>query len=685
MSKHKALKGAIAAVASVATLGALAAPALAADTTYSPNGKSVAELAQHGGAQRIAAIGNKKAKNVVLFIGDGMGDSEITVARDYLKGANGHFDGLDAVGQPSAFGDVQAGTGQYTTFSVGNGSKDSAVGKDDDGKLVANPNPGKLTPVTDSSASGSAWATGTKTYNNAVDVDIYGNPQLNLFELAKAAGKATGNVTTAEIQDATPAVLESHSSERACYGPQGKTDGTSNNASKQCLINQLKENGGIGSISEQLLDTRADVTIGGGSKYFRQTVQGGEYKGKTVWEQAKEMGFQTVENDPAAMNALQYKDGQPVLALMSDGNMPTKFNPSKATAKDPAKDANPTVCTMNDKWLGNQGSSLADMTKKALDLLEANPASDANGYFLQVEGASIDKQDHAGNACGQIGETDDFDQAIAYAMKNVDLTNTLVIVTADHAHTSQILNAQPAYALSTVLKTADGNNMVVSYGTAEADSRDEDGGYNGGDMAHTGTQLRIAASGPGAQRVIGLTDQTDNFYTIANTLGLASTSDDQKSLSNDAKTEVKLTDGKYVAESTGFNGDAVLSYELKDKSGNVLAASDSSTPVSGVRVKTAQTTSIALDKVAEGNEYTLTVTGRQSGKTVTVDFQAPARDSSDEKPGDGKNDVIASGKVSNNPKSGVLGNTGAAITIAALAIAMLAAIAMIVKTAKISR
>lgn len=51
MSKHKALKGAIAAVASVATLGALAAPALAADTTYSPNGKSVAELAQHGGAQ----------------------------------------------------------------------------------------------------------------------------------------------------------------------------------------------------------------------------------------------------------------------------------------------------------------------------------------------------------------------------------------------------------------------------------------------------------------------------------------------------------------------------------------------------------------------------------------------------------------------------------------------------------
>lgn len=696
MSKHKALTGAIAALASVATLGALAAPALAADTTYSPNGKPVAELAKHGGAQRIATIGNKNAKNVILFLGDGMGDSEITVARDYLKGANGHFDGLDAVGQPSALDDVQAGTGQYTTFSVGNGSKDSAVGKDGDGKLVANPNPGKLTPVTDSSASGSAWATGAKTYNNAVDVDIYGNPQLNLFELAKAAGKATGNVTTAEIQDATPAVLESHSSERACYGPQGKTDGTSNNASKQCLINQLKENGGIGSISEQLLDTRADVTIGGGSKYFRQTVQGGEYKGKTVWEQAKEMGFQTVENDPAAMNALQYKDGQPVLALMSDGNMPTKFNPSKATDKDPAKDANPTVCTPNADWLGNQGSSLKDMTKKALDLLNDNPNGQKNGFFLQVEGASIDKQDHAGNACGQIGETDDFDQAIAYAMQNVDLTNTLVIVTADHAHTSQILNAQPAYALSTVLKTADGNNMVVSYGTAQDDSRDADGGYNGGDMEHTGTQLRIAASGPGAQRVIGLTDQTDNFYTIAGALGLATSTESQKALSDNGTVKVSAADGKFTADVDGFNGDAVLSYELKDKNDKTVAASDSSTPLSGVRVKTAQTTPIALDGVTEGSEYKLTVTGRQSGKAVTVDFQAPAANSADKnngKPGAGnadKNGVIASGKVNNDTKAGpfgaaLLGKTGTAVLAAAVAIAMLVAVAMLIKTAKAAK
>ena len=162
-----------------------------------------------------------------------------------------------------------------------------------------------------------------------------------------------------------------------------------------------------------------------------------------------------------------------------------------------------------------------------------------------------------------------------------------------------------------MLKTADGNNMVVSYGTAQDDSRDADGGYNGGDMEHTGTQLRIAASGPGAQRVIGLTDQTDNFYTIAGALGLATSAESQKALSDNGTVKVSAADGKFTADVDGFNGDAVLSYELKDKNDKTVAASDSSTPLSGVRVKTAQTTPIALDGVTEGSEYKLTVTGRQ--------------------------------------------------------------------------
>ncbi|KFI96829.1 alkaline phosphatase [Bifidobacterium stellenboschense] len=691
MNMKHIIKAAAAAVTSVAALGALTVPALAQD------GKGVADLSQHGAAQRIATIGSVNAKNVILFIGDGMGDSEITVARDYLHGANGSFDGLDKIGQPGALGDAAAGTGQYTTFSLGYSS--------DNGKYPkaggVNNNPGVITPVTDSSASGSSWATGTKTYNNAVDVDIYGNPQLNLFELAKAKGMTTGNVTTSEIQDATPAVLESHSTERSCYGPQGKTDGSSNNAAKQCRAEQLKENGGIGSISEQLLDTRADVTIGGGAKYFRQTAQAGEYQGKTLWDQAKARGFQTVENNVDEFSKLQYQENKPVLALLGDGNLPTEFNATPALDQAATIKRGALQCSVNEAWLGNKtaagnSASLADMTNKALDVLQANPKTNENGFFLQVEGASIDKQDHAANACGQIGETDDLDKAISAALNHVDLSNTLIIVTADHAHTSQIVNEPPAYALSTILKSpVDGAEIVVSYGTATAvdpDATDASKGYNDGGMEHTGTQLRIAASGPGAQRVIGLTDQTDNFYTIGKALGLATETGDQKNLSADAKVNVVARDGKYYADLTGFNGDAVVSYELRDGATNqVIAASNNSTPVSGVRIAPGQTTEIPLDLV-EGKNYRLTVTGRQSGAVAAPAFTAPAASAADK--GNGNNNgnnnggVIAQGQAKldkGDSANGLLGNTGSAIIGAVLFILAVGAAALAVKFAKARR
>ena len=147
--------------------------------------------------------------------------------------------------------------------------------------------------------------------------------------------------------------------------------------------------------------------------------------------------------------------------------------------------------------------------------------------------------------------------------------------------------------------------------------------------------------------------------------------------------------GKYVANVDGFNGDALLSYELKDKNGAVVSKSDSSTPLSGVRVKPAQTTSIALDKMSEGAEYTLTVTGRQSGKVATVAIQAPAAGSADKKPGADKNGVIASGKVPNDSAVsgpfGALGATGTAVMAIAIAAVMLVAIAMLIKAARNAR
>lgn len=163
------------------------------------------------------------------------------------------------------------------------------------------------------------------------------------------------------------------------------------------------------------------------------------------------------------------------------------------------------------------------MTKKAINLLD-----NENGFFLQVEGASIDKADHAADACGQIGELDDLDQAVQAAQQWVKESGqpTLIIVTADHAHTSQITGGN-TLGRTTKLLTADGSEMNISYNNA---SSNEDKDALGG-QGHTGAQLRIAASGPSAENVVGRTDQTDMHFTIYNALNLSQprTSGDQPS------------------------------------------------------------------------------------------------------------------------------------------------------------
>ncbi len=144
------------------------------------------------------------------------------------------------------------------------------------------------------------------------------------------------------------------------------------------------------------------------------------------------------------------------------------------------------------------------MTSKSIDLLVDNKAGKKNGFFLQVESASIDKKDHAADACGQIGETEQLDEAVQEALKFAKKDgHTLVIVTADHAHTSQIVDGNTP-GLTAKLATKDGAEMIVAYGTAAA----------GGSQQHTGSQLRVAGYGPGAANLVGLIDQTDLHFII---------------------------------------------------------------------------------------------------------------------------------------------------------------------------
>lgn len=456
---------------------ALAAPAAPAQDAAPDLARAAqGDAREPGGARRVDGdmratyrelAAKSEVRNVLLLIGDGMGDSEITIARNYAEGAGGYFKGIDAL----------PFTGQITHYSL-----DRETGK---------PN-----YVADSAATATAWASGVKSYNGAIGVDINGKPHRTLLQIAKAAGLATGNVSTAEIQDATPAALVAHVTQRKCYGPE--------ETSKTCPTNAL-ENGGLGSITEQLLDTRPDLILGGGAKSFGETAKAGRYAGRTLMDQAQARGFRIVR-DAAELDAVTRADTrQPLIGLFAPGNMPVRWIGPRASVRGNIEQ--PAVTCQPNAERTAQIPTLAAMTRKAIALLKDNK----KGFFLQVEGASIDKQDHAANPCGQIGETVDLDEAVQAALEFARADgNTLVIVTADHAHTSLIVgNGSRAPGLTAALNTREGGVMTVHYGTAEE-----------GSQGHTGGQLRVAAYGPRAVNVSGLLDQTDLHYIIRDALGV---------------------------------------------------------------------------------------------------------------------------------------------------------------------
>ncbi len=409
------------------------------------------------------AIKGGPARNVILLIGDGMGDSEITIARNYQVGAAGRL-AMDTLPL----------TGAYTTYAV---QKDHLELPE---------------YVTDSAASGTGWSTGHKTYNGAISVLPDGRPVPTILELAKASGYKTGDVTTAELQDATPAVLGSHVVSRDCKGPD---------AMAACAVND-KLNGGAGSIAEQLVQNRPDVLLGGGKQYFDQTVKAGRYQGLTVLQQAQVNGYQIV-TDAAGLTAASRRG--PVLGAFAKNNMDLEWVGPAPTRTGTA----PAKCAVNTARTATQ-PHLAEMTGKALDVLDYQTRGSRKGFFLQIEGASIDKQDHAANPCGQIGETVAFDAAVknvlAYQKSHPD---TLVVVTADHGHTSQIVETT-TLGYTATLVTHDNANLTISYATAEIT----------GSQQHTGTEVRIAAGGPQAANVLGVTNQTDLFFTMKRALGL---------------------------------------------------------------------------------------------------------------------------------------------------------------------
>jgi len=414
------------------------------------------------------AIDSRKPKNVILVIGDGTGDSELTIGRYYLNGAKG---------APMAY-ETLPFTGSYLTWNLQYGPGPDYA-----------PN-----YVPDSAPTATAWSTGKKTTDarlsqgpSTAETEPGSNEGFETtFEIMKDRGKAIGNVTTSELTDATPAAPSSHISRRACQGP---------NDTRTLCAAETKAAGGLGSIAEQQVDHQLDVNLGGGRARWEQTL---DNTSTNVIHYAKSKGQRYVE-DSAGLAGVTSIKRKPLLGLFNAGNMTTQFAPLIA-GPTPGTGSPTTRCIENNRPANEP--SLAAMTEKSIQLLR----QDRDGFFLQVESASIDKRDHASDLCGQIGETRQLDEAVkvalAFQRRNPD---TLVVVTADHSHTSQIVGAtSDTPGFYATVQTADGEAMRVSYGTGKTPPG----------QGHTGARVPVGAIGPQASNVLGARDQTDLFHTL---------------------------------------------------------------------------------------------------------------------------------------------------------------------------
>jgi alkaline phosphatase len=268
-------------------------------------------------------------------------------------------------------------------------------------------------PVTDSASAATAWSSGVKTYNAALGVDASGTVKPTIMELAKKAGLRTGNVSTAEVTDATPAGQMSHALARGCQGPAYSDAACQDLAITGTALPTSDIR--VTPIADQIArNGTADVILGGGLSRFDAADE------KALTAQGYSVLGSPTSQTVATKADLASASGQKVFGLFNRGNLTI----------EKAKQDNPTSVQA-------QEPTLDEMTSKALELLtkkaSAKDQSSSTGFYLQIEGALIDKRSHANDAAQTLGEMKAFDDAVKVAKEFAAKDgNTLVIVTADH-------------------------------------------------------------------------------------------------------------------------------------------------------------------------------------------------------------------------------------------------------------
>ena len=465
------------------------------------------------------------AKNIILFVGDGMSIATTTAARIL----DGQQRGMLGEENSLSFGHFPF-TGLMKTYNTDAQTPDSA---------------GTMTAI----------ISGVKTDVGVIGVDedvtledcssMAGNQLITALELAEIAGLSTGIVSTARITHATPA---------AAYAKSVSRDWEDiSNMPAEAVV------AGCEDIASQLIHFESnlearyegsdingiDVVMGGGRRHFlpkdaaansadaASAIEGDRTDGRNLieeWQAIYPKGIYIDEQ--RGFEALDLNAEAPVFALFNESHMLYEADRSNDIAGEP---------------------SLTEMTTTSLDILDNNP----NGYFLLVESGRIDHGHHANSAFNALTDTIEFSRAIQAAVDNSNPDETLIIVTADHGHVFTIAGypkrgnpilgkvvdvgtSELARGLDglpyTTLSYANGpgfhdfgdetNADKVYYtepftGRADLTHVDtESSGFHQEAMitkrseSHSGEDVAIYATGPGAHLVSGTQEQSGVFHIM---------------------------------------------------------------------------------------------------------------------------------------------------------------------------
>jgi len=458
------------------------------------------------------ALAAGEAKNVVFFLGDGMGPVTTTATRvKYYDVVTG-----DKVVMGSMAMDKLPYAARIKTFSKDGQTTDSApsMAAYMTGVKTRNETLG-LDGTTVAVSPGTDAATGVGSAVDKCPTTGNGSPSATLLELAIAKGKSTGAVSTARLTHATPAATYAHTCHR--------------NAEYEIARQAVPGGAGYNAA----LGAGVTVLLGGVSQYWRPydavNQPKGRPDGRDLVAELQAKGYTPV-TDLTTLNAAPSTATTRLIGLFDQAK--AEGHMSYDADRDPTKEP-----------------SLAQMSVKAVDILSKN----ANGFFLMVEGGRIDHALHGNNASRALSDTKAFDDAIQAVIDKVktfdpELTNTLIVVTADHDHGmafngygkrgTDILGPNISYATGTASKDANGvtyPNLVFANGSNRPDVRADidptvmaakaylqesvirKGGV--GSETHGGGDVKLLAAGAGAKTFKGTIDNTKVFGLVKTAAG----------------------------------------------------------------------------------------------------------------------------------------------------------------------